>query len=509
MLVVTLTLFALLRHSQSAKILGMFFIPAHSHQVMYQPIWRELSLRGHQVTVFTPNPLRNSSLTNLTEIDTSLTYDILRREYIGDKMAKDIYLIDSMLWLEKVSEEILEENFKIAKKTFTELESDFDLVLVETFHSLVYGLGCRFKVPIIGVHSLGLFLHTQDAVGNPTHPVLNPDIFFNVMEGFNMYSKIRSVVYNLWYRLVYYWYVIPKNDRLSKKYWGEDCPYIRDLEKNVSLILVNTNPILHLVRPQVPQVVEVGQMHIAPKNVLPRDIQDYLDASTQGVVYFNLGSNVRSASFKISARKIIIEALSELPYNVLWKWEDDHFPDKPKNVVTRKWLPQQDILGHRNVKVFITQGGLQSLEESITNCVPMVGMPVFADQPLNVYKMVQLGIGRSVDHMTMTKEELKEAIRDVAENKKYREKIYKLKDLFSDQPMSGVDKSVWWIEYVLRHGGAKHLRSAAVDMSWFEYYLLDVFLVLFFVAFVSVYLISVCVKLSFSTLRFKHKTKLN
>lgn len=110
--------------------------------------------------------------------------------------------------------------------------------------------------------------------------------------------------------------------------------------------------------------------------------------------------------------------MSELPYNVLWKWEDDHFPDKPKNVVTRKWLPQQDILGHRNVKVFITQGGLQSLEESITNCVPMVGMPVFADQPLNVYKMVQLGIGRSVDHMTMTKEELKEAIRDVAENKK-------------------------------------------------------------------------------------------
>ena len=92
---------------------------------------------------------------------------------------------------------------------------------------------------------------------------------------------------------------------------------------------------------------------------------------------------------------------------------------------------------------------------------------------------------------------------------RYREKIYKLKDLFSDQPMSGVDKSVWWIEYVLRHGGAKHLRSAAVDMSWFEYYLLDVFLVLFFVAFVSVYLISVCVKLSFSTLRFKHKTKLN
>lgn len=43
-----------------------------------------------------------------------------------------------------------------------------------------------------------------------------------------------------------------------------------------------------------------------------------------------------------------------------------------------------------------------------------------------------------------------------------------------DQPMSGMDKAIWWIEYVLRHKGARHLRSAAADLPFYQYFLLDV-----------------------------------
>lgn len=44
--------------------------------------------------------------------------------------------------------------------------------------------------------------------------------------------------------------------------------------------------------------------------------------------------------------------------------------------------------------------------------------------------------------------------------------------------MKGVEKAVWWIEYVIRHKGAKHLRSPAADMSFFEYFMVDVVLFL-------------------------------
>lgn len=56
------------------------------------------------------------------------------------------------------------------------------------------------------------------------------------------------------------------------------------------------------------------------------------------------------------------------------------------------------------------------MEESISKGVPLVGIPFFADQPLNVKKMLNLGIAKSVDLKTLTKENLKAAILEVAEN---------------------------------------------------------------------------------------------
>lgn len=39
-----------------------------------------------------------------------------------------------------------------------------------------------------------------------------------------------------------------------------------------------------------------------------------------------------------------------------------------------------------------------------------------------------------------------------------------------DQPQTPLERAVWWTEYVLRHGGAMHLRTPAADMTWTEYY---------------------------------------
>lgn len=47
--------------------------------------------------------------------------------------------------------------------------------------------------------------------------------------------------------------------------------------------------------------------------------------------------------------------------------------------------------------------------------------------------------------------------------------------IFNDRPMSALDTAVYWVEYVIRHKGAYHLHSAAVELSWYQYYLLDVF----------------------------------
>lgn len=76
------------------------------------------------------------------------------------------------------------------------------------------------------------------------------------------------------------------------------------------------------------------------------------------------------------------------------------------------------IAGHPNVKVFVTQGGLQSAEEAIFNGVPLVVMPFFGDQRANSKSMMDLGIALEVDSNFLTKEKLKKAIEDVAGDNK-------------------------------------------------------------------------------------------
>lgn len=142
-----------------------------------------------------------------------------------------------------------------------------------------------------------------------------------------------------------------------------------------------------------------------------------MDNATEGVIYFSLGSNVKSAFLNPTKRKIIMEALSELPYKILWKFETDYMEDQPKNVKISKWLPQQDLLRHKNIKLFIMQGGLQSLEEAVTNGVPLLAIPFFADQFNNAERIAELGIGLQLDFNSITKEPLKSAILKIINNK--------------------------------------------------------------------------------------------
>ena len=42
-----------------------------------------------------------------------------------------------------------------------------------------------------------------------------------------------------------------------------------------------------------------------------------------------------------------------------------------------------------------------------------------------------------------------------------------------DSPQTPLEKTGDWIEYVLRHGGARHLRAQVFNIPWYHYYLLD------------------------------------
>ena len=75
------------------------------------------------------------------------------------------------------------------------------------------------------------------------------------------------------------------------------------------------------------------------------DLQRFIDESPDGLIYFIMGSNLRSSNMKNATTKAFLESFFKLKQRVLWKWETNSLPGQLNNVKFDKWLPQSDILG--------------------------------------------------------------------------------------------------------------------------------------------------------------------
>ncbi len=101
-------------------------------------------------------------------------------------------------------------------------------------------------------------------------------------------------------------------------------------------------------------------------------------------------------------------------------------------------------------------------------------MPFFGDQLRNALITESLGYGLKQDFTAITEETLKDRIEELISNKKYRQKAKEISEVFNDNPRKPMVEAMYWIEYVARHKGAKHLKSAAIKLSWYQRLSLDV-----------------------------------
>ncbi|CAF4941819.1 unnamed protein product [Pieris macdunnoughi] len=266
---------------------------------------------------------------------------------------------------------------------------------------------------------------------------------------------------------------------------GPDLPKYCELRNNVHMLFLNIHNMWIGNQPLPPNVISIWGIHKKLEKPLPKDLETYLDSSKHGVIYISFGSNAPSTTLPQEFIQKLIRVFSKLPYDVLWKWEADEMPGKSTNIKISKWLPQSDLLRHKNVKLFVTQGGLQSTDEAITAGVPLIGIPMLTDQWYNVEKYEKHRIGVRLDMETITESLFSAAIKTLINDPSFKENIIRLRSIMADQPVSALDRAVWWTEYVLRHGGAKHIRAAGANMSWVQYYEIEFILNLFMTIVIS------------------------
>ncbi|XP_054967443.2 UDP-glucuronosyltransferase 2B7 isoform X4 [Pan paniscus] len=225
--------------------------------------------------------------------------------------------------------------------------------------------------------------------------------------------------------------------------------------------------------PLLPNVDFVGGLHCKPAKPLPKEMEDFVQSSGEnGVVVFSLGSMVSNMTEERA--NVIASALAQIPQKVLWRFDGNKPDTLGLNTRLYKWIPQNDLLGHPKTRAFITHGGANGIYEAIYHGIPMVGIPLFADQPDNIAHMKARGAAVRVDFNTMSSTDLLNALKTVINDPSYKENVMKLSRIQHDQPVKPLDRAVFWIEFVMRHKGAKHLRVAAHDLTWFQYHSLDV-----------------------------------
>ncbi|CAK1547653.1 unnamed protein product [Leptosia nina] len=475
--VLKLIILTTLTCSSGAKILVVVPTPSISHQVVFRPLTQELASRGHEVTVITPNPVftKDSRPANLTEIDVhDVTYGHWkgRNKENSAKFGNKDGLFEVVWDLTSGMGDILETQLKtkeVQDIIQNKNKTYYDLLMIEAFIRPTILFSHIFKAPVIQISSLGMPFGNEDIVGVPTHPFLYPTFMHQRLYNLTFWEKFYELYKHYWIQYTWYKSEDKEVNRL-KKYFGNDVPCYRTLYDNVDMLFLNIHPLWTNNQPVPSNVISIWGIHKKEEKPLPEDLQKYLNSSKNGVIYLSFGSNVLSSMLPAEKIQILINTFSKLPFDIVWKWEEDELPGKSENIKVSKWLPQSDLLRHPKVKLFITQGGLQSTEEAINAGVPLIAIPMFGDQWYNLQKYEFYKIGMGLELENLSEDKLTNAIMTVINDQSFKKNIKRLSTLMSDHPQGALDRAVWWTEYVLRHGGAKHFRAAGANISWAEYY---------------------------------------
>ncbi|XP_064112814.1 UDP-glycosyltransferase UGT5-like isoform X2 [Macrobrachium nipponense] len=401
----------LLPPQRSYKVLMLLPISSKSHRNVIMPLAEALADRGHKVDMLSSYNIQHQN-TNIREIphglphfpDTKLNLFNEVKKATGVislfkdrmcKMARDIYRVPQV-------------------KELYMKRKEYDLIVLDhLFNEFSYPF--VHEMPFITIATNGMDPRQSAVLGNLQSPAYMPSFLYdpNLEHVFGrLANAVASIVVPFYWR---YWDAIPAIQKEVNEHFP-DLPPLLEIERNQSLVLLNSHFSIGLTVPVLPSQVEVGGMHCRPPKPLPEDLDSWIEgAGSAGVIYFSLGSVTKGNTLPVKYRNMFIEAFSKLNQRILWKFETG-IEGIPENVMINHWFPQQDILAHPNVKGFISHGGLLSLQEALFHGTPMVVLPLFGDQPTNAARVVANGWGRSLDYKDLSVDLIISSILEVMNN---------------------------------------------------------------------------------------------
>uniref|UniRef100_UPI0037E8A27D UDP-glucuronosyltransferase 2A1-like isoform X2 n=1 Tax=Semicossyphus pulcher TaxID=241346 RepID=UPI0037E8A27D len=465
-----------------------------SHWVNMKVLIEELHAKGHEVTV-----IRTSDSWYITEKSPLYASVTLPRpngfeEHLEKSLSRQLEIrlqnkprsSWSRFWTRMQVQEVVVDQFSLFHKGMSEMvvqmfedenllkslhEAKYDVVLTDPGIGGGAMLARRLQVPLV--------FNVRWTIQGEAHLLIAPSplsyVPFTATEFTDKMTFIQRVSNVVGYILGMYTMSCitePHYKPLVKKYFGPDVDY-STFFLDADIWLMRNDFIFEFPRPTMPNIVYMGGFQCKPPKPLPADLEEFVQSSgDHGVIVMTLGTLVGKLPQDVAEE--IAAAFAQLPQKVVWRNMGQKPANLGNNTLMVDWLPQKDLLGHPKTRVFVTHGGTNSVQEAIYHGVAVVGLPLFFDQPENLSRIRAKGGAVIVDIALLDRHMFAEALKAALYDSSYRENMQTLSRLHRDQPVKPLDQAVFWIEYVMRHKGAPHLKTESYKMSWFVYNSVDV-----------------------------------
>ncbi|XP_028135386.1 UDP-glucosyltransferase 2 [Diabrotica virgifera virgifera] len=462
-------LFAGLLAAESANILGIFVAQGRSQFLLGERLLGELARRGHNVTLlgkFVPQEKHENLHLIRVNLMEENSFDFLSWETQNDfEHVKAIH--DK--WL-KITEGLFDEQLV---KDLINSNSTFDMVIFESFGSeAAMGFAKHFNASLVVFNSLAMNEWCSNLIGNVRIPSITPYSLTQKTSSMTFYERLTNTLlflYDKYYKeYVYY----PQQQKILKQHFGNEMD-LHEVMTSTSFLLLNSHPLTTEPSLLTSAAVEIGGFHVSTRK-LPNDIKKFLDDAKHGAVLISFGTNIDMKTFSNNTIESLLRAIQNLPQRFIWKFDALQVPNKPDNLLISKWLPQSDILAHPNVVAFVSHSGLISITEAVHHGVPLVVVPIFGDQHMNALRAVEKGIAVKIEFSKLDGDTLLGGVQKIINDNQYQKNAKEISKMFRDRPVHPMDLAVHTIEYVLKFNPERHFRSPALDLSWFQLYLLDI-----------------------------------
>ncbi|XP_070582135.1 UDP-glucuronosyltransferase 2C1-like [Ptychodera flava] len=469
--------------SSTSKMLILPGYPAGSDYMVMSKIGKLLVEKGHNVTMLINEGFRIWQSVKIEKDKSIFSFEEYNSVFEADFMQAYLHNLKGMLdgnadmWSTLAVLETLSKDCELLlgdDNLFQRLHrSNYDLILADSAHLCHALVVHKLKIPFISVSTqkiapmVDAFVH-----GIPSYPSYVPGLSSGLTDKMTFVQRLKNLgCYALAYFVFNHGLLRPYHTIQSEHGIRPDAS-MYELLRSSEMAFFSFDFSYEFPRPIMPHVVHIVGILAGPASPLTQEFMEFVESAEHGIVVFSFGSHDILTS-NLEKTKLFIRACARLPLKVIMRYDGPPLLGLGDNTKLAKWIPQNDLLGHPKTRAFIAHGGINGVYEAIYHGVPVVGVPLFADNQDNIARLVDKGMAVTVDIVTLSEEQLYQAVTTVIQDKSFKENAMRLSRIHRDQPMTAGESAVYWTEYVLRHGG-QHLRPASFDLNVFQCFLVDV-----------------------------------